>query len=540
MKIAYSYIRFSTPDQRNGNSLERQLDRTRGYCRRNGLTLDESLKCDDGYSAYKGTHLKKGSLGDFLQRVKAGLIPKGTALVIENLDRLSRQGIRVTRQLIEQLTDAGIDVHVVSINRVFRAGYENDLTDYIVLGVESERAFKESQYKSERVGSAWGSKKRKAVNGHAITSSVPYWLKAEIGTRIKVIPDRAETVQKIFRLAAMGLGALRIVNQLTADGDRAFGDSGWITSYVKKILNNRAVRGEFQPYKKLDGKRIPDGDPIPGYFPAIVSQTEWDAVRKSAADKIANYSHPQYRGGGHTAERVNNLFTGLTFDATLAGRSVVYHYKGRGANDWEYLVTAYKAGQPANRMRYDHFEKAFLGFLYDLDWRAVAGESEPEEMGQLKADLDKVASEIDRTTRVLERNRKIIDDPDTPLSTTLLESVSRAEIKLAEFIGQREQITRNMEKVRTSSTTIAHPEELLAAIASRNRDSNEVRLRLRAEIRKRISRIDLHFGVEIITTTGEAIANVQPGAAKAVARIQFVNGVTRTVIFQGKNKILLS
>lgn len=112
------YIRFSTPDQRNGNSLERQLERTRDYCRRN--------------------HLKKGSLGDFLQRVKAGLISNGTALVIENLDRLSRQGIRVTRQLIEHLTDAGIDVHVVSISRIFRAGFENDLTDYMVLGVESE------------------------------------------------------------------------------------------------------------------------------------------------------------------------------------------------------------------------------------------------------------------------------------------------------------------------------------------------------------------------------------------------------------------
>ena len=493
MKIAYSYIRFSTPDQRNGNSLERQLERTRSYCRSNGLTLDESLKCDDGYSAYKGTHLKKGSLGDFLQRVKAGLIPKDTALVIENLDRLSRQGIRVTRQLIEQLTDAGIDVHVVSINRVFRGGYENDLTDYIVLGVESERAFKESQYKSERVGSAWGSKKRKAVSGDAITSRVPHWLKAEIGKPIKAIPDRAKTVLKIFRLAAMGLGALRIVNKLTADGDLAFGDAGWITSYVKKILNNRAVLGEFQPYKKVDGKRIPDGDPIPGYYPAIVSQTEWDAVRKSAADKIANYSRPQYRGGGRNSERANNLFTGLTFDATLGGRSMVYHYKGRGASDWEYLVTAHKASHPANRVRYDHFEKAFLGFLYDLDWRAVAGESEPEETVRLKADLDSVASEIDRTSRLLERNRRLIDDPDTPLSTMLLESVSSAETRLSELLSRREKTNLNLERLRASSATIASPETLLAAISSKGQDSNDVRLRLRTEIRKRVSRIDLRW-----------------------------------------------
>ena len=94
MKKAYSYIRFSTPEQRKGNSLERQLDRTRNYCAQNGLTLDESLKADDGYFAFRGTNIKKGSLGQFLAMVKRGEVPTGTALVIENLDRLSRQGTR--------------------------------------------------------------------------------------------------------------------------------------------------------------------------------------------------------------------------------------------------------------------------------------------------------------------------------------------------------------------------------------------------------------------------------------------------------------
>ena len=33
--------------------------------------------------------------------------------------------------------------------------------------------------------------------------------------------------------------------------------------------------------------------------------------------------------------------------------------------------------RPSNRCRYDLFEEAFLGFLLDLDWKAVANESEP-------------------------------------------------------------------------------------------------------------------------------------------------------------------
>jgi hypothetical protein len=158
-------------------------------------------------------------------------------------------------------------------------------------------------------------------------------------------------------------------------------------------------------------------------------------------------------------------------------------------------------------------------------------------MDQLKADFDKISSEIDRTNRVLERNRRIIDDPDTPLSTTLLDSVSRAETKLGEFIRLREHLNHQLEELRTSSATISDPETLLAAIASRK--DNEVRLRLKAEIRKRVARINLHFNVEIITSTEKAIANVKPGKAKVVAWVQFVNGVSRTIVLQDDKIILL-
>jgi DNA invertase Pin-like site-specific DNA recombinase len=102
--IAYSYIRFSTVEQLKGHSLARQLQRTREYCASRGLTLDESIPPDLGRSAYSGEHLEKGSLGDFLARVKADFIPTGSALVIENLDRLSRQGIDATIDLLKQLT----------------------------------------------------------------------------------------------------------------------------------------------------------------------------------------------------------------------------------------------------------------------------------------------------------------------------------------------------------------------------------------------------------------------------------------------------
>jgi DNA invertase Pin-like site-specific DNA recombinase len=88
---AISYLRFSTVEQKFGNSTERQLKITHDYCARNGLELDEELSiADEGLSGYHGRHVEKGSLGHFLKEIKAGNIPAGTAVVIENLEREAR------------------------------------------------------------------------------------------------------------------------------------------------------------------------------------------------------------------------------------------------------------------------------------------------------------------------------------------------------------------------------------------------------------------------------------------------------------------
>lgn len=45
--LAYSYIRFSTPDQLEGDSQRRQLELSLNYCEKNGLKLDESTTIKD-------------------------------------------------------------------------------------------------------------------------------------------------------------------------------------------------------------------------------------------------------------------------------------------------------------------------------------------------------------------------------------------------------------------------------------------------------------------------------------------------------------
>jgi hypothetical protein len=108
-------------------------------------------------------------------------------LIIENLDRLSRQGIDATTDLLKQLTRSGIDVHVIAINRVLKAGFNNSLVDYMLIGVQADLAYRESKKKSERIGSAWASKRaRLGKQGELYTRNIPEWLTVENGKIVEV------------------------------------------------------------------------------------------------------------------------------------------------------------------------------------------------------------------------------------------------------------------------------------------------------------------------------------------------------------------
>src|SRR5215467_1963131 len=95
MRRAYSYIRFSTPEQAKGDSLRRQTELSERYAREHGLTLDDKLTFRDlGKSAFRGKNAQEGELGDFIKAVEDGRIKRGSYLLVENLDRLSRQPAR--------------------------------------------------------------------------------------------------------------------------------------------------------------------------------------------------------------------------------------------------------------------------------------------------------------------------------------------------------------------------------------------------------------------------------------------------------------
>lgn len=118
---------------------------------------------DEGFSAYKGEHMKKGALGVFaaaVQNKDEKILAEVDVMVVENLDRISRQGPKIARGIIAQIVDNGVQIDIVNIAVKLTYGWENDWRRYPV-DAELERGWQESVRKSNLCGEAWAEKGEK-------------------------------------------------------------------------------------------------------------------------------------------------------------------------------------------------------------------------------------------------------------------------------------------------------------------------------------------------------------------------------------------
>jgi DNA invertase Pin-like site-specific DNA recombinase len=399
--VAFSYIRFSHPSQSVGDSLRRQTQAAADWCARHGVTLDTSTTLHDlGRSAFTGSHRQnpdRHALAGFLKLVENGKVPRGSYLVIENLDRLSREHIQPALLLALNLLQAGIRiVQLKPAEMVFDE--KSDTMPVMMMMMELSRGHGESAMKSERLGSAWAEKKQDArENGTVHTAAVPAWVRV-VGRRregkhvrggtLELIPERAAVVKRIFTLAASGYGNAMIVKKLTAEGVPPFGPSGhWSRAYVHLILRDRRAVGEYQPRRKRDD--TPDGEPIPNYFPAVVSEDEWNAARAAAGGR-------RKQATGRTTKHID-LFAGLVRNARDGGG---YYTATRCEKEgYTHRVLINGAAVEGRSRTWSFpaltFERAILSMLAEVNPHDVLnGDDGPDESLVLAGELAHVEAKV--------------------------------------------------------------------------------------------------------------------------------------------------
>ncbi|EPH3228456.1 recombinase family protein [Pseudomonas aeruginosa] len=315
-KKCFPYVRFSSTRQEDGSTRTRQNELIEAFVAKHGLEVDRHLE-DAGTSAFHGKHAgSDGVLGQFLKEVRKGEIEKGSYLLIENFDRLSRDKIVRSNKIFTDLLFSGIKIVILDKNKIYDAD-NLDFGDWITALVEFERANAESQRKSDFSSKAWKLNRDKMHNGEIVTKKVPTWLKVENNTFI-IDEVKIDRIRTLFRLSlSKGL------QEATKEYNALYGEKLAIHQ-AQYLLGNRKLIGEHQPQKihyNENGRLIrkDEGNPIPDYYPQVIDEELFLKVQSVITSR-------KPFSGRYSAQRYN-VFRDLIF-CRFCGGTIRYMNKG--------------------------------------------------------------------------------------------------------------------------------------------------------------------------------------------------------------------
>lgn len=488
MARAYSYIRFSTPEQRLGDSLRRQLEAARVFAAANGLDLDETLR-DEGRSAFSGKQRDdKAALGRFLAMVENGRISRGSYLLVESLDRLSREQVLDALRLFTTIVEAGIIIVTLKDKKIYsRETINANPMDLMFSIMIMMRGHEESAVKSFRLGEVWAKKRQDAAKtGRAMTAICPAWLRKR-GDRYEPIPERTAVVEQIFRECIQGAGTRTIAKRLNQAGIAPWGRGKrqgrlWYDSYVKKILENPAVIGEFTPRGPLaGGSEVTAGLVLKNYYPPVIdAETFWKA---RAALKARRSSHVRSSAGKH-----RNVLSGL-LRCGVCGAGMHYIDKGRSSKAGKPYL---QCGSSLLRGGCDHsqrytYEAVEGHVLINLSSTTGIQDAEADSIAALELAYHEAEARLSRMLDLVERG--IGGDQSIQRAAAADKELAQAR-KALEAAREREEVIRARGNLRTGQIEMAR-----IALRLRERpDDSELRLTTANMLRSALKTVTLSPG----------------------------------------------
>lgn len=495
MTIAYSYVRFSNDEQKNGDSLRRQRELSYKWAKLRGIEIDESLDINDlGKSAFHGKNLKDGGLGLFISAIDEGLVVAGAFLLVENLDRLSRQEPLKALNLLQSIVNKGVTVVTLSDGIEYTEKSLSSNITYLLISLTTMyRAHQESSVKSERIGAAWKKKKRfDAHTGKPITAMAPGWLHI-VDNKFEIIEDRAAIVRMIFEYATrLGLGQRAIVTKLKDACIPTFGRKAiWSETSIRRILQSEAVIGIYQP-KSINPDnpklRENDGDYIDDYYPPIVPKDQFYFAQTLRAQHLI----PR----GPRGKALGTIFTGIAFCGKC---TATMRRKGKSTNDvYDRLRCANNCG--AASWKYEPLEMIVLYFLENDLLPHVASTKIDrkkllERLSEAEATVTRLSNSSKRLMDAIE-----IDDGGLQVLISRLQNIENSKKEaensvkiILDEIKSLEAVSFQQKVYEETSDNIC---EVLAGIEV---DGKGVREELRYALKRSIDKIFLYDSEEIRT-----------------------------------------
>ncbi len=492
---AFAYSRFSNAEQGSGDSVRRQTEyRDNFLTRRPHLTLDTKLVFHDkGKSGFSRDGIKDYAIGRFIELVKNGTILPGSYLIIENLDRLSREAPFVAMGLLTDLVRAGITVAVLTPVELI-LDKSTDAGPAIMSLMELIRGNGESSRKSSLMGPIWKHKRETAATA-IVTASHPSWLKIVgrerkgkhvVGGKFVIDEPKANIVRRIFDMCLAGKGTASIARTFNEEGVPVIGRVTymgkpvvWSKTVVYQLLQSRAVIGEFQQHIGHGKTKKPAGDPVPAYFPRIITDDVWHAARASIATRVT--VDGRGKGGGQKGKTVN-ILAGLLSTAdgrslgrkTMPGKPSVFV-----AND-----TQHGSGRSWISFPAIPLEAAILSQLKEVtaaDITPATSENSPANRVLV------LQGELSESVKQIAHWEARLDD------LTIADTAAR---KQADWIAKRKQLTADLataeaEAASPVSTAWTEARSLMQLLAEDNTDAT--RQLVKASLRRSIKSIKCEF-----------------------------------------------
>lgn len=270
---AISYARFSSGSQAKGSSIERQLLSFEKWLEGHRTTYTPLYLKDEGVSAYKGRNATKGSLSSFLLCIADGTIKAGDLLVVEAIDRLSRQSMLDSFDLVRDILKSGVSILTLESNCTYSKESLDGAAIYSLIAA-LQAAHDYSKRLGIRVGAAHESKRAKARAGERPERLVSApWLKGG-----RLFEPFASLVSKAVELYLRGYGHRQIVIELQEDirGNAVllgrYGDK-LNASTVRKWLKATELAGDWESKEGL----------IENCFEPLITRVQWNQLQQESA-----------------------------------------------------------------------------------------------------------------------------------------------------------------------------------------------------------------------------------------------------------------
>jgi len=236
MPTAYSYVRFSSDQQKHGASLERQKSMVAEWLQKNPeYTLSDVTYEDLGISGHNGDHLDN-AFGRLLAGIESGAIAPGSMIVIEAIDRAGRLHPDMMLNIFTSITIAGVQITTLDDGVVYSSD-TNKSNNLFLLVAKVQQAWSYSDNLSRRVRDAYQRKREKAAQGITTKRRTPAWLTSDG----EVIPEVARFVVQAFEDYATGLGERRIHRRIYEHIECPEALKNLSPGTVKKWFNNKLL-----------------------------------------------------------------------------------------------------------------------------------------------------------------------------------------------------------------------------------------------------------------------------------------------------------